>query len=135
MHSKPDASPSAATGGMDSPEKGVPVYDRAGFLIRIMGDGELARQVEDTFIEDIPVQLDRLEQAVAGGDWFMAENQVHQVKGAAATLGAEAFRVVAARVEKIARSGVREEIPRLLPGLRKRFDEVAEEIRRLRDDE
>ncbi len=111
------------------------VYDRAGFLARIMDDEELAREVEATFLEDIPLQLGRLEEAVAAGDRETVRRQAHKIKGAAANLGAGALREAALRVEETTDVTGREEMKELLRRLLECYNEVAEIVKSGQSDE
>ncbi|KQC13257.1 MAG: hypothetical protein APR56_05490, partial [Methanosaeta sp. SDB] len=97
-HSKrPAARPGNREGG-----NRPPVYDREEFLARTLGDAALVREIEDTFLEDLLVQLRRLDEAVSAGDFAAAEDRAHQIKGAAANLGAEALREEALQLEDAA---------------------------------
>ncbi len=117
------------------PVAGPAVYNRTGFLARIMGDEELAREVEVTFLEDIPLQLARLEEAAASGEWETVQRQAHKIKGAAANLGAEAFREAARRVEEAVGSPGKGEMKELLRQLAVRYNEAAEIIKSGQSDE
>ncbi|MDP8237347.1 MAG: histidine kinase N-terminal 7TM domain-containing protein [Candidatus Erginobacter occultus] len=117
------------------PARGPSVYDRAGFLARIMDDEELAREVEITFLEDIPLQLERLEAAAAAGDRETVRRQAHKIKGAAANLGAGALREAALRVEEITDAAGREEMKDLLRLLLECYNKVAERIKSGQSDE
>jgi len=123
------------TEGGPAPNPGPPVYDRAGFLARIMEDEELAREVEETFLEDIPLQLARLTEAAAAGDRNTVRRQAHKVKGAAANLGAGALREAAIRVEEAAAAPGRWEMKELLRRLFACYNEVAESIKSGQTDE
>ncbi len=124
-----------AEGEVAAPGGGPSVYDRAGFLARIMDDEELAREVEETFLDDIPLQLARLEEAAAAGDRETVRRQAHKIKGAAANLGAGALREASIRVEETTDDTGREEMKELLRRLQECYNEAAEMIKSGQTDE
>jgi CheY-like chemotaxis protein/HPt (histidine-containing phosphotransfer) domain-containing protein len=97
------ASASASKGSAEEPE--APVFDRVGMMGRLMGDERLAATICDGFLRDIPRQMEALRGFLEAGDAAGAERQAHTIKGATATVGGEAQRVVASQMEKAARAG------------------------------
>jgi CheY-like chemotaxis protein/HPt (histidine-containing phosphotransfer) domain-containing protein len=122
-----DSQPEATTGS--SPESRVPnpessdlpVFDRAAFLGRIMGDEELAIVIIDSFLGDIPGQIETLAKAVAAGNAQGVEQQAHKIKGAAANVGGEALRAVALAMERAAKAADLERLPGMLSDLSAAF--------------
>ncbi len=88
-----------------STEAQRPIFDKIHFLQRLMNDKELARIVIASFLEDIPLQIHALKDCLARGDAVIAERQAHTMKGAAANIGAEVVRTIAAEMEKSAKDG------------------------------
>ncbi len=78
----------------------IPLIDREGALERIGGDAELYDEVVQIFLEDVPVQLGILREALASGDLKVGERQAHSLKSAAANIGAEAMKAVCFQAEK-----------------------------------
>lgn len=78
----------------------VPIFDRPGLLDRLMGDEDLAETVLEGFIMDMPRQFAALRAQLQRGDTDSAGRQLHTIKGAAATAGAEALRALAWELEK-----------------------------------
>jgi signal transduction histidine kinase/DNA-binding response OmpR family regulator/HPt (histidine-containing phosphotransfer) domain-containing protein len=83
----------------------APLYDRAGVLKRMMGDQELVAKVTDVFLFDIPHQIQTLKSFIEQGDTSGSGLQAHTIKGAAAVVGGERLRGVAAEMEKAAKAG------------------------------
>jgi HPt (histidine-containing phosphotransfer) domain-containing protein len=81
------------------------IFDRASLLDRLSGDEDLCKELLDAFLEDMPIQLDRLNQAAAEGDLGLVKRQAHTIKGASANIGAQALSRVAFEVEMAARDG------------------------------
>jgi len=83
----------------------VPVFDWRGFLARLMGDEELAGEVLESFLQDLPTRLEALRLLVEAGDPQAVAREAHTIKGAAANVGAESLRQAAAQVETAGRAG------------------------------
>jgi PAS domain S-box-containing protein len=81
------------------------IYDRDGFLERLMGDAEMAQTVIEVFLDDIPKQIESLKASLADDDAETIERIVHSIKGAAANVGGEALREIAAHIEKACKNG------------------------------
>jgi HPt (histidine-containing phosphotransfer) domain-containing protein len=77
-----------------------PLFDRAGLMARLMDDEELMRAVAEGFLEDIPRQMEALRGCLEAGDAVGAKLKAHTIKGAAANVGGERLREVAAEMEK-----------------------------------
>ena len=106
------AVPAAAAGGA-----GLPVYDRAAFLERLMGDETIAHVVEKAFLGDLPTQIAKLKSHVVQGDLKPVGEMAHMIKGAAANLSAEALRETVAGMEEAAVAGDTTTLQKLLPEL------------------
>jgi HPt (histidine-containing phosphotransfer) domain-containing protein len=81
------------------------IFDRAGMMARLMDDKELARTVAEGFFEDIPRQIEALRGYLEAQDAPGAERQAHTIKGASATVGGEALRAVAYKMELAGKAG------------------------------
>jgi len=95
-----------------------------------MGDGELAREVCNAFLRDMPVQIAGLVDAMERGDAKKTELLAHTIKGAAANMGAEAFREAAYRIEKIAVGGSLQNLSGPVEELEKRFSRLRDVLGR-----
>jgi signal transduction histidine kinase/DNA-binding response OmpR family regulator len=121
------AAPKQATGKPEETapvsvkESKVPVFDKAGMMVRLMDDEDLARTVVRVFLEDIPKQIEVLKGYLKAGDAASAERQAHSIKGASANVGGEALREVAFEMEKAAKAGDLESITARLPELKIQF--------------
>jgi len=76
------------------------VFDKSGFLERLMGDEDLARDILRGFIEDMPRQLFSLKTALENEDTEDVRRIGHTIKGASANVGAVKMRDIAFKVEK-----------------------------------
>jgi len=81
------------------------VFDPAGVLSRLEGDDELAQLVFETFLADIPHQIEGLKELVKTGDHGGAARQAHSIRGASASVGGESLRKLATQMENAADAG------------------------------
>ena len=111
----------------EAPAEAV-IFDREGFMKRIMGDESLARRLMNGFLGDMPVQIEKLKAAIVAGDSLLAGQQAHRIKGAAANLGGTALQGVAFSMERAGKAGDLEAVRTLLPDLQKRFAEFKDAL-------
>lgn len=97
------------------------VFDRAGFLSRLMGDEELVKVLAEAFLSDIPSQIDKLKTAFGKGDLILAGQQGHKIKGASANIGADALRRAASVIEIAGKAGDAKTVEEMLPKLEEQF--------------
>lgn len=88
-----------------SAEGELAVFDLETMLKRLLGDKNLARIVLEGFLQDIPQQMQALQEVLEGDDAATAERQAHSIKGAAASVGGECMRAVAQEMEKAGKAG------------------------------
>jgi len=115
--------PGAAAASSASRPGGEPlqVFDQAGLLDRIGGDQEFLVIFVDKFIESTSDLMLGLAGAIEQGDRSSIHLQAHSIKGAAASIGAEAMRAIAAEMEAQAKAGRLEEQPQLYADLQHGF--------------
>ena len=107
------------------------VFDDEELLKRLMGDRELGRAVIFGFLEDIPQQIDTLKQRLGEGDAPLVSHHAHTIKGAAATIGAQALREVAYTMEQAGKATELQLAARLVPRLEEEFDHLKIAIEQL----
>jgi HPt (histidine-containing phosphotransfer) domain-containing protein len=104
------------------------VWDKAGMLARLMGDGELVGKVVGGFLSDIPRQMEILKQHLENGDMEKVVRQAHTIKGAAANVGGEVLRGAAHGVEKSAAAGMSMDVGEVMEKLEKIFNRLKQEM-------
>jgi len=97
------------------------IFDREGFMERVMGDESLAKRLTNRFLADMPVQIEKLKATIGAGDSLLAGQQAHQIKGTAANLGGLSLQGVAFSMERAGKAGDLETLRTLMPALQKRF--------------
>jgi HPt (histidine-containing phosphotransfer) domain-containing protein len=88
-----------------SPANTDAVFNQDEFLARLMGDHGIARKIIDGFLNDIPRQLRALKNKLVAGDAQGARMQAHTLKGAAATVSAEALRSLCFETQEAVAAG------------------------------
>jgi len=109
-------------------ESETPVFDKAGMMIRMMGDEGMARTVIGGFLEDIPRQIEALKVYLEAGDAPSAERQAHAIKGAAANVGGETLRNLAFEMERGGKTGDLGAVTARMPELETQFARLKESM-------
>lgn len=118
---------------MASIHDGTPVLDREVALKRLGGNEQLLASLVGFFLEDAPVLMGQLTEAIDAGDTKKAAHRAHSLKGLAATFEALPFQLLAAEIEALASGG---NLPQLAPGIQKlhfEYDRLTTELRSLLD--
>ncbi len=79
------------------------VFDEKGLMERLQDDRELAEFMVRGFLEDLPGKVDALKEALEGGREGEAVRLAHNLKGAAATVSAQALHRAAQELEEAVR--------------------------------
>ena len=82
-----------------------PVFNRAGFMERMLDDTSLAAAIIDTFLGDLPGQIQALKKSLLAGAAPQVVLEAHKIKGAAANMGGEDLCVLLAQMEQAGRAG------------------------------
>jgi CheY-like chemotaxis protein/HPt (histidine-containing phosphotransfer) domain-containing protein len=78
------------------------LFIRDSFMSRVLNDTSLARTVIESFLGDIPTQIESLQSSAAVGDFSTAEHYAHRINGAAANLSCDRLRMYACEGERAA---------------------------------
>ncbi len=114
----------ASAGSVSDPVRGIVhaknanvVFNRKATMKRLMGDTDLAKRLFTGFLDDIPIQFQRLEKYLENGDAASAKRQAHTIKGAASIVGADALQALASEMEQLGEHGNLAEFTTLMPRL------------------
>ncbi len=118
-----NAAPACAPGPATA-EPEEPVFDRAGLVNRLMDDEDMALDVIESFLDDIPSQIENLRGCIENQDGEGTMRQAHTIKGVAANVGGNALSAVAARMETAAIEGDLQKTVGLLPDLDRQFESL-----------
>jgi len=102
----------------------APVFDKAGMMLRLMDDEDLARTVAKGFLDDIPRQIEALRNYLEAGNATGARQQAHTIKGASANVGGICLEEVAFEMEKAGEKGDVDTIKACMAGLETQFDQL-----------
>ena len=105
-------------------------WNREAFLERLRGDHELAAEIVDDYLSEVPKEIVALREALAAGDEKAGERCAHSVKGVSASVGGEIVREIALRMEKAAAAGDLERAGGLLPRLEAEFERLKDAMQR-----
>ncbi len=100
------------------------VFDKGALNDRLMGDETMIEEIISVFLADTPRRIEMLKERIAKGDAAGAGDEAHAIKGAVASIGGNALREIAFRMEKAGRSLDMERLVAMLPELEKGFDEL-----------
>ncbi|MEI6670104.1 MAG: response regulator [Acidobacteriota bacterium] len=106
------------------------VFDKADLLERLMDDEDLVRTVATAFLSDFPQQFAALNVHLDKRDVPATQRLAHSIKGAAANMGANAMRSVAADLEQSARRGDLAAVRAGLPDLTAQFTRLKDALNR-----
>ena len=105
------------------------IFDKNGFLQRMMDDTDLAHLILSEFLKDIPTQIDNLRTMVEENTTAAAGDQAHKIKGAASNVGGKKLAEVASNMEKAGKSGEQEMLIKWLPELERQFNQLTKIIK------
>jgi CheY-like chemotaxis protein/HPt (histidine-containing phosphotransfer) domain-containing protein len=108
------------------PSSAREVFDRAGMLRRLMNDEDLAKGIKETFLADIPRQIETMRRQLDLSDAEAFATLAHSIQGASANVGGEALRALAFELEKAGKAGD-------LISATYRMDDLEREFARLKD--
>jgi two-component system sensor histidine kinase/response regulator len=106
------------------------IFDKAGFLDRLMGDQELANEILGEFLEDAPRKFTALKEALDNGDAPSVQFQAHTIKGQSANVGGKALSKTALEIEKAGKAGDLETVKACMTKLEAQFDRLKEAMNR-----
>lgn len=75
------------------------IFDKAGFLDRLMGDEEIANEIFAEFLEDVSHKLTAMKEDLDNNDVSSLLRLVHTLKGDAANVCAVAMHKVTCQIE------------------------------------
>jgi CheY-like chemotaxis protein/HPt (histidine-containing phosphotransfer) domain-containing protein len=112
---------------------GPALFDRDGLLERLMGSDELVAAVLDSYLDDVPRQLDALRSALEEGDPESVRRVAHGLKGASANVGSPLLADLAARIEQAAIGAGLDEVRTLFAELEAGFGSFREHVASARE--
>ena len=75
------------------------ILDWAGFLERVMDDGDLAKDIFKDYLDEIPKRIETIQKAIDNGDILDLKREAHTLKGSSANIGAIVLQDIALKIE------------------------------------
>ena len=75
------------------------IFDWDGLLHRLMGDEDLAKEIIDDFLKQIPFNIDAVNEALKKQDVLLIKKEAHLIKGSSGNVGALALQKIAEQIE------------------------------------
>jgi len=75
------------------------IFDWDGLLHRLMGDEDLAKEIIDDFLKQIPDNLLAIREALNNEDLSLVQREAHIIKGASGNVGALTLQDIAEQIE------------------------------------
>ncbi len=104
------------------------IFDKNAFISRVLGDEELAREVMEVFLDDIPNKISALTQVIKSGDISKVRDHAHAIKGAALNVSALALGAVALGMEKAGEASDMDLAVCLMPQVGEQFEIFKNEL-------
>jgi HPt (histidine-containing phosphotransfer) domain-containing protein len=102
----------------------LPIFNQAALLEFFGGDRELAAEICRVFLEDTPGEIEAIKRCLETEDLARVQCKVHGIKGAAATIGGQALRTVAFKLEEAAKVGDSITVNQDVAELEAQFDQL-----------
>ena len=75
------------------------IFDWDGLLHRLMGDKDLAKEIIDDYLKQIPFNFNAVKEALNKQDVLLIKREAHMIKGASGNVGALALQKIAEQIE------------------------------------
>uniref|UniRef100_UPI0025C42712 PAS domain-containing hybrid sensor histidine kinase/response regulator n=1 Tax=Desulfonatronospira sp. TaxID=1962951 RepID=UPI0025C42712 len=109
----------------------VQAFDYQSLFYRMGQDHDLAMEIVNMYLQDVPAKLDELQKAIETKDLQKALRTAHSLKGNSANTGCMAISETAGKMEVHGQAGELDEIENLLPELKKQFKLCSIEIEKV----
>lgn len=90
---------------LDSIESPLAIFDRDAVLDLVDGEMELLQDLAGMLLEDLPGNVEQIENAIAAGDVSTVHHVTHQLKSSVGNLGGRAAQNAVQQLEQNARDG------------------------------
>jgi CheY-like chemotaxis protein len=88
------------------------------------GEPDKLARIVGLFIDDVPLRLDELRQAVERGEAHKVEETAHMLKGGSGYMGGVQMAKICAEIQELGASGELSRVPELLDDLEAEFERV-----------
>ncbi|MEJ2158797.1 MAG: Hpt domain-containing protein [Desulfobacteraceae bacterium] len=109
----------------------TPIVDIPEALNRAMGDVDFLKEMLEELYQSIPDFTSRIQRALLSGDAETLGKAAHQLKGAAANLGAKSIAHAALQLEQIGKSGSLEGAQQAFDGLEQTLESFVRHLKQI----
>lgn len=109
------------------------IFDPKIILENLMGDTELAATILEAFLSDIPEQIKALQEYLDKNKAKEVERQAHTIKGASASIGANALQKLCFKIETAGNKGDLDTAKKNMPLLSIRYTELEKLMNKVLD--
>ncbi|RLA05840.1 MAG: hypothetical protein DRQ47_00100 [Gammaproteobacteria bacterium] len=104
------------------------IFDHAAINKRLLGKTEIVIKIARVFVEDMAIQLAKLDPLVQAGNFEPIKLQAHKIKGSSANMAALQMSEMAKAMEMAAKDSNIEKITELHPKLLQSFTALKQEF-------
>ncbi|MGH1484683.1 MAG: response regulator [Cellvibrionaceae bacterium] len=104
------------------------IWDKEGFMRRIMNNETIANKLIDLFKSDTPKTIAELEDAISGDKVEEAGLLAHKLKGSVGNLGGIELAALAQKIELAGKGSDLNEVKALWPDVKPKYDELLNRI-------
>jgi len=120
------AAEQARTEGKPSEEASV--FDRTALLNRVGGDEDICQEIIGIFLQDVPIQIEFLENTINKKDPALVDRQAHTLKGASGNVGAVSLQDAALQLELAGKNGDLSRATEMLNTIKKEFEKLKKAV-------
>ena len=100
------------------------VFDRTALLNRVDGDKAFCQEIISMFLQDVPKQIESLENTISKKDTALIDRQAHTLKGASGNVGAVSLQAAAMHLEMAGKNGDLSRATEMLDTIKKEFEKL-----------
>jgi len=116
---------------MEADNQTEDVFNQKILIEALGGNEKIAKELLIKFRDSLPARIAKLEAALSTGDLDSAKNASHQLKGAAATMGAAPLSYICEQIELAAIAGDSSPLPALHIAFSRSVAKLAAELAKL----
>jgi len=106
------------------PSEKASVFDKTALLNRIGGDEDICQEIIGIFLQDMPGQIEFLENTINKNNPALVDRQAHTLRGASGNVGAVSLQDAAMHLEEAGKKGDLSRAAEMLNTIKKEFEKV-----------
>jgi CheY-like chemotaxis protein/HPt (histidine-containing phosphotransfer) domain-containing protein len=106
------------------PSEEASVFDRTALLNRVAGNEDICQEIIGIFLQDVPRQIESLENTINKKDPALVNRQAHTLKGASGNVSAVSLQDAAMQLEVAGKNSDLSRATEMLNTIKKEFEKV-----------